>query len=190
MKTYAPYIYGYNDGAFRPQGLIRRSEAAMMFTRAGQWEDPSADTNAFSDLASGAWYRPCVAVMVRQGVINGYPDKTFRPEANVTRAEFVTMVCRIANAPDTSAPVPYIDLSGHWASKNIHNAAAQGWLGDFTDLQFQPNKAITRGEAVQILNRATGRDKMEFVKMSDPFSDVPQGSPLYDAVMRAAGTMK
>ena len=66
---------------------------------------------AFSDLPSSHWGYSYVQTLVGDGTINGYADGTFRPEANVTRAEFVKMIGKTDKSFDT----PFADINGHWA---------------------------------------------------------------------------
>ncbi len=193
VTLFAPFINGYTDGTFRPEGRILRSEAAAMFARVAGQEDITKGTDAFRDVTKGAWYAPHVAVMAGEGVIQGYADRTFRPGNNITRAEFVTMVCRLLDRDTDEAEAgnftPYTDVFGHWAFPNLQAAFAAGWLDDFTGKRFEPNRAISRGEAVCILVRAFQRDKADFYDACGPFSDVPGTHPLYDFIRRAASYM-
>lgn len=84
-------INGYEDGSFRPENYVTREEAAVMFSRGfnitKQSEMTFADSADISDWAADA-----VMAMASQGIINGYEDGTFRPSANITRAETVKIL--------------------------------------------------------------------------------------------------
>ena len=75
----------------------------------------SADRE-FSDLSPSHWGYSYVQTLVGDGTINGYEDGTFRPEANVTRAEFVKMIGKTDIAFETS----FDDIVGHWASDPMY----------------------------------------------------------------------
>ena len=85
------YLIGYSDGTVRPNGKITRAEVATIFfrlldddTRAKYW----SSENNFSDVSADKWYNNAVSTLSRMGVIGGYADGTFRPDAPISRAEF------------------------------------------------------------------------------------------------------
>ncbi|TEB08363.1 Cellulosome-anchoring protein precursor [Pelotomaculum schinkii] len=94
IATAASYgiIKGYNDVAFGPDDLITREQMAVMIARAAQLAAVS-DGTPFGDAASiSDWAKDAVAAAVEAGIIQGYPDNTFKPQANATRAEAVTVI--------------------------------------------------------------------------------------------------
>ncbi len=94
IATAASYgiIKGYNDAAFGPDDLITREQMAVMIARAAQLAAVS-DGTPFGDAASiSDWAKDAVAAAVEAGIIQGYPDNTFKPQANATRAEAVTVI--------------------------------------------------------------------------------------------------
>ncbi|MBO8126998.1 MAG: S-layer homology domain-containing protein [Firmicutes bacterium] len=105
-----------------------------------------------SDL-DGHWAENAVLSLVDQGVINGYPDGTFRPEKEVTRAEYAKI---LALAFDIS-PKPGTDFSDvktdHWAANYINALAEDGIITGYPDGTFRPNNHITRAEAVTMVAR-------------------------------------
>lgn len=85
------YLIGYSDGTVRPNGKITRAEVATIFfrlldddTRAKYW----SSKNDFSDVSADKWYNNAVSTLCNMGVIGGYADGTFRPDAPISRAEF------------------------------------------------------------------------------------------------------
>ena len=188
-KQDIPYINGYPDGTFRDAGLITRAEAATMFSRALGRAVVNDSTGAYTDLPASHWAQGPITYMTKEGVLQGYPDGTVRPSGNITRAEFVAMVCRLKNLAGASTGAPYTDISSHWAAGWVNDAYQQGWLADFPAGEFQPDQPITRLEAVLILNRVLGRYAMSYQSLGTGFSDVPVSHPYYDAIMRAASIM-
>ena len=76
--------------------------------------------------------------------------------STITRAEFITIVCRIFGFEEISDTDRYEDISSHWA-KNYINAFADNCSSTpFTESKFNPDKKITRREAVLVLNGALG----------------------------------
>ena len=153
------YIVGYEDGTIRPNGHITRAEAATVFFRLLTDEARDAnltDRSPYPDVSAGAWYNKAIATLSRMGILSGYEDGRFRPNATVTRAEFAAMAARF----DTEAkPVdtPFTDLTGCWAADEIAKAYGKGWVNGYGDNTFRPNGPITRAEAVTLINRVLRR---------------------------------
>ena len=87
------YIIGYTDGTVRPEGDIARSEVATIFFRLLTDEAREAywsQTNPYSDVASGDWYNNAISTLTSMGILDGYPDGTFRPTEPSTRSESVS----------------------------------------------------------------------------------------------------
>ena len=87
---------------------------------------PSVTENHFSDVSSSAWYAKAVNTLVELKVLSGYEDGTFRPGRTVSRAEFVTAVCKCFGLTD-GADSGFSDVSG-WATGYINAAVEQGWI--------------------------------------------------------------
>lgn len=153
------YIVGYEDGTIRPNGHITRAEAATVFFRLLTDEARDAnltDRSPYPDVSAGDWYNKAIATLSRMGILSGYEDGSFRPNATVTRAEFAAMAARF----DTEAkPVdtPFTDLTGCWAADEIAEAYGKGWVNGYGDNTFRPNGPITRAEAVTLINRVLRR---------------------------------
>ena len=121
-------------------------------------------TNSYSDVASGVWYNSAVSTLTNAGILTGYPDGTFRPDAPITRAEFATIAARFYHAPEVTGDA-FPDISGSWAREYINRAAARGLIDGYEDGTFRPNQNITRGEAMKIINKVLFRtpDKEHFL---------------------------
>ena len=113
----AGYMKGYPDGSFKPDKPITRAEFATMlshFMRAKTASNPFTDTN-------GNWAQEAIDKAYAQGIIKGYEDNTFRPAADVSRAEAVAMVNRTFNIKKAGdVKNPFTDISpSHWAYEDI-----------------------------------------------------------------------
>ena len=152
------YVVGYPDGTVRPMGNITRAEVATIFfrlltddSRAQFW----ATTNAYSDVKSGDWFNNAVSTLSNAGIISGYPDGTFRPNAPITRAEMAKVVALFAKL-DKSEDL-FNDIAGHWAEAYIRLAAGNGWIAGYPDGSFKPQQNITRAETMTMINRVLDR---------------------------------
>jgi uncharacterized repeat protein (TIGR02543 family) len=163
------YVIGYTDGTVQPEASITRAEAATMLYRLLTEERRAAlntTQNVFSDVSADAWYAEAVNAMAQGGYINGYPDGSFRPNANITRAEFVAMVVRFLDEAETTGT--FTDVQpGYWAYAAITRAAAAGWIDGYPDGTFGPTLEITRAEAMRILNRVLNRGVNENSELLD-----------------------
>ena len=94
----AGILNGYEDGTFQPDGNITRAEFATITARF--FEATYEGEDLFSDIA-GHWAADYINQAANAGIVDGYPDGTFRPQQNITRAEAMTMVNRtIDRHPD------------------------------------------------------------------------------------------
>ena len=143
------YIFGYEDGTFRPDGSITRAEAAAMLARLAKLDTSDSSRPNFIDVRSG-WYNGVINAMVKAGYMKGYPDGTFRPNGKITRAELAQMIIAIDKANRGSAP--FADVKNHWARPAIDQAYANGRIKGYPDGSFRPNNSITRAESVTIFN--------------------------------------
>ncbi|OFK79559.1 hypothetical protein HMPREF2800_01670 [Anaerosphaera sp. HMSC064C01] len=149
-------MFGYTDGTVRPNGYITRAEAAALVTRLlGLDTFASAAEPAFTDTPS-SWYNKAINAAVQRGIMKGYPDGRFRPNAPITRAEFTQMISTIDNKPYGVAP--FADVKGHWAERPIGSEYQAGRIKGYPDGTFRPNAFITRCEAVVILNKIFERN--------------------------------
>ena len=166
------YVIGYTDGTIRPSNNISRAEVATIFFRLLTDEARTQydkTTSSFSDIKDGAWCCRAVSTLTNMGIIKGYTDGTFRPNADITRAELATIIARFAKL-DVNTKT-FSDITGHWAQKSIELAAGNGWINGYTDGTFRPNKSIIRAETFAMINRVLDR-QTESVSDLLPTSDM------------------
>lgn len=84
---------GYSDGSFRPDKKISRGELAALITRA--FKLTGTGNTSFADVNRNVWYYASIDALASNKIITGYADSTFKPEKDITRAEFATMVSRL-----------------------------------------------------------------------------------------------
>ena len=152
------YVVGYPDGTVQPQGAITRAEVATIFFRL--LSDETRDLywtkdNAYTDVKAGDWFNNAVSTLSNAGIINGYPDGTFRPNAPITRAEMAKVIAMFAELNKDSEG--FKDIAGHWAEAYIKLAAGNGWITGYPDGTFRPNQYITRAETMTMINRVLER---------------------------------
>lgn len=153
------YIIGYPDGTVQPNGEITRAEVATIFFRLLKddvREKYFTKTNDFSDVNRSDWFNNPVSTMAELGIVKGYPDGTFRPNAPITRAEFAAIAARFDES-SRYGETRFTDVAGHWAIREIAKAYNNGWIKGYPDNTFRPNRNITRAEAMTLINRVLNR---------------------------------
>ena len=153
------YIVGYGNGEVRPQNNITRAEVATIFFRLltdDVRDENLTKTNRYSDVAATAWYNTAVSTLSSMGIITGYPDGTFRPNAAITRAEFAAIAARFDNNGDKAA-AKFSDIANHWAKDEISIAYNNGWITGYPNGTFGPQRDITRAETMTLVNRVLNR---------------------------------
>ena len=155
------YIIGYEDGTIRPDASITRAEVATIFFRLLTDEARDkfwTETNSYSDVAETAWYNNAVSTLSRMGILGGYEDGTFRPNAPITRAEFAKIAVSFFEYEDISAENIFTDVAaGSWYESFVAVAAKLGLIEGYAGNVYRPNESITRAEACTIINRTLGR---------------------------------
>ncbi len=153
------YIVGYGNGEVRPQNNITRAEVATIFFRLltdDVRDENLTKTNRYSDVAATSWYNTAVSTLSSMGIITGYPDGTFRPNAAITRAEFAAIAARFDHDGDKTA-AKFSDIANHWAKDEISIAYNNGWITGYPNGTFGPQRDITRAETMTLVNRVLNR---------------------------------
>lgn len=96
----AGVITDSSNGYFRPNEAITRAELAAMLAK---FSETTGAANYFNDVSAKYWAANAIAICAKLGWINGYPDGTFRPDKNVTRAELMAMINRATGRAPKSA---------------------------------------------------------------------------------------
>ena len=186
------YMVGRSAMEFVPNGNLTRAEAAAILSRLteGFAEDGTYPAAPYSDLVSGAWYVKYINFAADKGIVNGRTDGTFDPDANITRAEFATMIANFAKIAPVDTAAVSTDVAGHWAEGYIAALEQAKIVTGYEDGTFKPNNSITRAEAATMVNGAIGRVPMTGLDLSvngydNPFVDVNESQWFYGQVMEA-----
>ena len=123
----------------------------------GENETPTG-SSSFSDVPEEHWAYEYISELTSRGIINGYDDGSFRPDANVTRAEFVTILCRAAGADATvstsDTDIAFSDVTpGDWYYEYAIWAAGTGITNGTSETEFSPNENILRQDICVMLDR-------------------------------------
>lgn len=189
-----PFVSGYPDGTFRPGAHTTRAEfVSMLVTALGEYDkEETYGTCTFTDVNSDDWFAHCVAYAQKTGLVKGYEDNTFHPNAYISRAEAAAMVASAIDVTGTATVSSFSDVTG-WAVPHVEALAERKILAGDGNGKFRPNDKITRAEAATVVAHAIGFDadsedvQTALKTAENPFSDVTADSWAYAYILRAAG---
>ena len=153
-----PYMSGYPDKTFRPDNMITRVEMAMVLFRL---TEDSNKTNFLSsnlsDIKSDEWYSQAVSYLSSKGVIVGYPEGDFKPDNNLTRAEFAVLISKFFRIDSVNGE-SFSDVdNSHFAYDYIAALHQSNIVSGYPDKSFKPNNHISRAEVVKVINSILNR---------------------------------
>ena len=186
------FLVGYTDGTFGPERNMTRAEVTTMFARllTEQIEADKTYSNTFSDVPKGYWAANYIGYMQQFGIITGYSDGSFRPDAPVTRAEFAAIASRFEKLTEGSKSFTDVPDT-YWAARYINFAATRGWVTGYSDGTFKPENTITRAEVAAVTCRLLERSADQSYIRSHlnelrTFSDMTESHWAYWYAMEAA----
>lgn len=184
--TNPPPINGNNAAATvsDDDGGYLRAQAAAYYGR-GALQLPGASCGTFLDVPSSYWAYQYISALACRGVLGGYSDGTFRPDATTTRAQFAKMlVLGFGWAITTPATPSFSDVPNNfWAYGYVETAKAHGVVSGYSDGTFRPVSNITRAQLSKMIVSASA---WQVVTPPTPsFSDVPPSDWAYGYIETA-----
>ena len=147
-------VKGYLDGTFQPNHTVTRAEFAVMLMNVLKPQGTGADLT-FTDTAKiGAWAQTAVAQAVQGGIITGYEDGGFRPNAEITRAEMAVILAKaLGESTEAKLTTSFADDKDipAWAKASVDVVKQVGMVQGKGDNEFAPQDSATRSEAVTVL---------------------------------------
>jgi uncharacterized repeat protein (TIGR02543 family) len=151
------YIDGYRNGTVGPGRYMTRAEAAQMFCNL-LLDKTAGGAAVYTDVPGSLWCAKAVGALTSLGILKGFGDGSFRPDAPVTRAQFCAIAVRFAGSAGTKGQKRFSDVEeGQWYYRSVMAASALGWISGCPDGTFAPDDCITRAQAVSIVNAMLGR---------------------------------
>lgn len=154
LKKYK-VLNGYPDGSFKPDQVVTRVEAVKFILAAVNAELLSGKALPFKDTSSNEWYSDYVATAYERSIVNGYPDKTFKPSNTVNRAEFLKMLLVSMDLkvnPFVSRDVFNDVKKDSWYASYVKYAADKNLI-NVRGRYFKPEEGMTRSEVADLLYR-------------------------------------
>ena len=156
---------GYPNKTFKPLSGLTRAEAAAVLVKAANLK--TGDTKSgFKDVGTKHWAGASITAARKAGILTGYADGTFRPQAKLTRAEAIALIVKMSKQPDPGVELPTLADVGskHWAARPIAVGLAAEMVGLSSDNKhFLPNSPMTRGSLARALAILLTKDSDYYV---------------------------
>ena len=114
---------------------------------------PYSGSPEFVEGLEGHWSRSSIEALAQQGRLCGYFSNDFRPEQEITRAEFVALLIDAFQIPLEIGEPVFEDSKNHWAKNYIYTARKHEMVNGASETAFEPDGAITREQAAAIIGR-------------------------------------
>ncbi|WP_431811854.1 S-layer homology domain-containing protein [Lysinibacillus sp. FW12] len=191
VSEHEAYIKGFSNGTFGPDKNVTRAQIAIMMARIlGYTEGQAVHKAPFKDVAKDHSAAGAIAFVKEQGIMNGDNNGNFHANSNITRAEMAAVVANYKQfSVEEGAAITFKDTKGHWAQWIIEANRASGIINGLEDGSFAPNAALTRAQAVVMMNRMFERGPLHGV--TEPsFPDVKATHWAFKEIEEAANSHK
>ncbi len=151
-------VNGYPDGSFLPDNNITRAELCQIVADLDEYvEKPENENIEYKDVKAGSWYYDAVMELTYAGIVNGYEDGTFDPNAKITREEAAVLLSRLADfaADPELEGISFKDADkiGSWAKAGVEELTEAGIINGYPDGTFGPQRNTTRAEICAMISR-------------------------------------
>ncbi len=146
-------VSGVGDNKFDPSSNVTRAEISAMLTRALKL---TGGEGTFSDVAQDKWYYSSVAAAKKAGLLDGFEDGTFRPDASVTNEQLIAILAKYMMNKDVAVPnlaLTFADSVNAWAQDYVRIGVEKDIVLPYSDNTFRGEESVTRGDCAVILSR-------------------------------------
>lgn len=147
-------VKGYTDGTFKPNVTVTRAEFAVMLMNALKPQEEAAKLTFTDSAKIGTWAQKAVEQAVQAGIVKGYSDGSFRPNAEITRTEMAVMIANaLALKVEANTVTDFVDDAeiSNWAKGQVAALNNLSLISGKGNNEFAPNDKATRAEAVTIV---------------------------------------
>ncbi len=147
-------IKGYKDGTFRPNEQVTRGQVASIITSILNIDTTNVPNPGFTDVTPGKSHYHGIAALVDAGVLSGYGDGTFHPNAALTRGQMAKILVKAFQFKETgSAATPFTDVKSSEYLNFINTLYELGITKGTSKSTFSPNTPVKRGQLASFVLR-------------------------------------
>lgn len=140
------------DNVFSPNQTLKRSQALTILGRLQNW-NAGAKTTPFTDVPASYYASGYISYGAQTGYLNGFPDGTFKPNAEMTRGQVAAVLDRVYQFSEPTTSSSFTDVTSQTTgSQAIEYLAANRIINGYPDGTFRPNAKITRAQFTKIIN--------------------------------------
>lgn len=186
-------ISGYPDATFRPENSVTRGEVAQVIAKILNLT-PTSKSSPFKDMTDAAWYYTAVLACYDNGIIHGYPDKTVRAEAPISREQAILMISRITNvSANATAAGHFVDNKqvSSWAVGAIGALYSAGVLDGYktaAGMEVRPQNNVSRAEFLKLLATVDKADNIKYTVGDRKAADNEPDEPIIIPAIAASTT--
>ncbi|RAK19861.1 S-layer family protein [Anoxybacillus vitaminiphilus] len=149
-------IQGYQDGTFKPYESVTRAQAAKMLALALGLDVNNVTDPGFKDVSKTDWFYGPVAALVKEGVLKGYEDKTFKPYQKITRAQMAKIISLGFQLKENKTDkLPFVDVkTNDWFAGFVGALYENGITTGKNKNEFAPNEPVNRGQMAAFIYRS------------------------------------
>ena len=149
-------VNGTSETTYEPGADVTRAQFAKLVALAFGLEKTDAAATVYSDVNDGDWFKEYVDIASQNGIVTGYPDGTFLPNARITREEMCVMLARALKSYELETKEnTFADKAqmGDWAIESINLLSANGVIVGKENNLFAPKDYATRAESAVVISR-------------------------------------
>lgn len=148
-------VFGYSDGTYRPSENLKRGHAAVILARALQLDLKNVRNPGFHDIKENSDYYKSIAALVKAGIIQGYPDGTFKPEQPLTRAQMAKILVVAYQLSEEELEVNHFQdiATTMWYAPYVTSLIKNKITIGTTPTTYSPNDPVKRGQMALFLHR-------------------------------------
>ena len=156
-------LTGFPDGSYHPEEGLTRAQAATVVIKAAGLQAPAVNDSGFKDVAAEHWAAANIAAAARAGYIKGFPDGSYHPEEELTRAQGIALIMRLSSQKDQAELPVLTDMNNsHWAAKEMGTAIAAEMIEPSSDGSIKPEATMNRGSLAKALGTLLSRDPGQY----------------------------
>lgn len=175
-------VKGFPDGTFKPGQSVTRGQAAKMIAGILGLDTKNVQNPNFTDIKTDFQYYGAIAALVDEGIIGGYEDNTYRPDATLTRGHMAKILQRAFKLTADDEVSPFTDIALSEYKNDIEALYDNGVTVGTTPTTYSPRANVTRAQLSSFIIRAEDAVAFELVEVSGTIAAIFEGVITIDGI--------